>query len=39
MPQKIARFGLMPSQKGAVSEAEVERIANWLYDNFPSKRF
>jgi len=39
MPQKIARFGLMPSQKGAVSEAEVEKIASWLYDNFPPKGF
>jgi len=39
MPQKIQRFGLMPSQKGAVTEKEVEEIANWLYDNFPPKGF
>ena len=39
MPQKIKKFGLMPSQKGNVSKAEVEEIASWLYDNFPPKGF
>ena len=39
MPQRIAKFGLMPSQKGAVTKAEVEKIASWLYDNFPPKGF
>ena len=39
MPQKIARFGLMPSQKGAVSKEELERITSWLYDNYPPKGF
>ncbi len=39
MPGKIQKFGLMPSQKGAVTKEEVEQIANWLYDNFPPKGF
>jgi len=34
MPQKIKRFGLMPSQKGNVSKAELQVIASWMYDNF-----
>jgi len=39
MPQKIKRFGLMPSQKGNVTEEELQTIASWMYDNFPSKGF
>jgi len=39
MPQKIKRFGLMPSQKGNVSKEELQTIASWMYDNFPSKGF
>ncbi len=35
MPRSIKRFGLMPSQKGAVTEAEVQQIAGWMYDNYP----
>ena len=37
MPQKIKRFGLMPSQKGNVSKEELQTIAGWMYDNFPAK--
>ncbi|MEA3372166.1 MAG: cytochrome c [Campylobacterota bacterium] len=37
MPQKIKRFGLMPSQKGKVTPEELERIAVWMFDNFPTK--
>lgn len=36
MPQKIKRFGLMPSQKGNVTAEELERIGAWMFDNFPS---
>ncbi len=36
MPQKIKRFGLMPSQKENVSMAELVTIGGWMYDNFPS---
>ena len=39
MPQKIQRFGLMPSQKGNVTPEELEAIASWLYDNYPPKGF
>jgi len=37
MAEKIKRFGLMPSQKGNVTEAELKTIASWMYDNFGSK--
>jgi cytochrome c len=37
MPQKIKRFGLMPSQTGKVSKEELHTIAAWMYENFPSK--
>ena len=36
--QKIMHFGLMPSQKGNVTQKELEKIASWMYDNFPPKR-
>ena len=36
--QKIMHFGIMPSQKGNVSKKELEKIASWMYDNFPVKR-
>ncbi len=39
MPQKIERFGLMPSQKGNVSKEELTKISNWLYDNYPPAGF
>ena len=39
MPQKLQRFGLMPSQKGSVTEAELHIITNWIYDNFPPANF
>ena len=39
MPMKIKRFGLMPSQKGNVTDEELELIANWMFDNFPPKGF
>lgn len=37
MPQKIQRFGLMPSQKGNVTEEELSVIASWMFDNFPRR--
>ena len=39
MPQKIERFGLMPSQKGNITKEELQTIASWMYDNFPPKGF
>jgi hypothetical protein len=32
--KSIQRFGLMPSQKGIVTEAELKVISEWMYDNF-----
>ena len=29
-------FGVMPSQKGTVNKQELEKIANYLYENFPN---
>lgn len=39
MPQKIARFGLMPSQKGNISSEELKEVAEWMYDNYPPANF
>ena len=39
MPKKIERFGLMPSQKGNVTEAELTKITGWMFDNFPPADF
>ena len=39
MPQKIQRFGLMPSLKGQISVDELKEVAGWLYDNFPPANF
>ncbi len=39
MPQKIQRFGLMPSQKGNISQEELKEVAEWMFDNFPPKNF
>jgi len=32
--QTVKRFGVMPSQKGNVSEEELQAIASYLYENF-----
>ncbi len=39
LPRSIRRFGVMPSQKGSVTEAELSLIADYLYENFPQKGF
>jgi len=36
---KVAKYGLMPSQKGSVSKEELAKIADYLYDTYPSKKF
>jgi len=36
---KVAKFGLMPSQKGSVTKEELAKIADYLYDTYPSKKF
>ena len=39
MPQKISRFGLMPSQKGNITPKELEEVASWMFDNYPPANF
>ncbi|WP_297441037.1 EF-hand domain-containing protein [Sulfurimonas sp.] len=39
MPQKIARFGLMPSQKENISKEELKEVAEWMFENYPPKNF
>jgi cytochrome c len=36
-PQKLERFGVMPSLKGVVSTQELDIILPWVYDNYPPK--
>jgi mono/diheme cytochrome c family protein len=35
-PRSIEKFGVMPSLKGAVSPADLEKIANYAYDTYPN---
>ena len=35
----IRRFGMMPSQKDMVTDAELAAIAEYIYDNYPPKSF
>lgn len=39
MPRKIERFGLMPSQKGNVTQAQLTKITGWMFDHFPPAGF
>jgi Ca2+-binding EF-hand superfamily protein len=39
MPQKLARFGLMPSQKGNITPTELRKVASWMFDNYPPANF
>ena len=39
MPQKIQRFGLMPSQKGNITEEELKEVSEWMFENYPPKNF
>ena len=39
MPEKIQRFGLMPSQKGNVTPEELKKITTWMFDNYPPADF
>lgn len=36
---KVAQFGVMPSQKGKVSKEELEKIMDYLLKTYPSKEF
>jgi cytochrome c len=39
MPQKLARFGVMPSQKGNITPENLRKVASWMYDNYPPANF
>ncbi|MCF6240210.1 MAG: hypothetical protein L3J74_02555 [Bacteroidales bacterium] len=39
MPQKIAYFGLMPSQKGLITPKELKKVSEWMFDNYPPENF
>lgn len=39
MPRKIQRFGLMPSLKDVLTATELQKVAQYLYDNFPPAGF
>jgi hypothetical protein len=38
-PQKIAQFGLMPSQKDVISQDELKEVSEWMFDNFSPANF
>ncbi len=38
-PQKVEHFGVMPSQKGNITKEELQQVASWLYDTYPSRNF
>jgi len=38
-PPAIERFGVMPSQKGKLLEAEKEAVAEWIYDRYEGLKF
>ncbi len=35
----VDRFGVMPSQRGNISEEELQQVAEWVYDYFEGKSF
>jgi len=39
MPQKLKHFGVMPSQKGNITPAELEKVVRWMFDNYPTANF
>jgi mono/diheme cytochrome c family protein len=38
-PMALERFGVMPSQKGKLSEEEKEAVAEWIYDRYQGVKF
>ena len=38
-PEKLEKFGIMPSQKNVSTKKELREISNWLFDNYPPKDF
>lgn len=38
-PMAFERFGQMPSLKGKITEAELQEVAEWIYDYYEKKPF
>jgi len=38
-PGALERFGVMPSQKGKLNEAEKQAVAEWIYDRYNGVEF
>lgn len=38
-PMAIEKFGIMPSLKGKLNEAQKEAVAQWIYDRYEGKTF
>lgn len=38
-PMAIERFGIMPSQKANLTEAEIDAVAVWVYDRYEDVEF
>lgn len=38
-PMAIERFGIMPSQKGKLTQKEIEAVATWVYDRYEDVEF
>jgi mono/diheme cytochrome c family protein len=36
---KVQKFGVMPSQKGKVSKEDLDKIANYIIEHYPTKEF
>jgi hypothetical protein len=35
----LEKFGVMPSQKGKLTNEELDAVAKWVYDNYIGKKF
>lgn len=38
-PMAIEKFGIMPSLKGKLNEAQKQAVAEWIYDHYEGKTF
>jgi len=38
-PMAIEKFGIMPTQKGKIDEAQKQAIAEWIYDRYEGVKF
>jgi hypothetical protein len=38
-PMAIERFGIMPSQKGKLTDAQIDAVAEWVYDRYEEVGF